>query len=386
MIQRTEQALLDTVRAFSSPYHDTHAIARLLRAAGLLIAIFIGGTIGYYILGDGEFDLLTCAYMTLITLTTIGYGEVLPIIGHTDRILFTIVLVFMGMGTVLYFFSQLTAFIVDGELTDLFFHRSMRRAINKLDKHFIVAGVGSTGRHVLDEMIKSGKPCLVIEANPKQIEAAEAELDAQFGHRIPYVIGDATDDITLQEAGIERALGIVFALGNDRDNLFATITARSLNKDIRIVTRGQNKQSKAKFERAGATEIIYTNVLGGMRMAAEVIRPEVTGFLDLMMKDHDEVRRIEELEVPPDSPLVGKRLREIGLRQHVDALIIAMVDKASPGDKKNQNARFNPGPDCIIEANSKLILLLRVQDIPTIEALLCGKPLPKKGLLSVLKG
>ena len=358
--------IMDMMRNLSSPRHDSRGVARLGRAAGLLLTIFVGGTFGYYIIGRGEYDLLTCAYMTVITLTSIGYGEVIPISGQTDRVIFTIILVVLGMGSMFYFVSQLTAFIVDGELRDLFFHHKMKRGINQLKNHFIVAGVGSTGQYVLKEMVRSGKDCIIIESNTERLELLEEELEASFGHDLPYVIGDATDDDVLEEAGIKRAVGIVFALGNDRDNLFATITARSISPDLRIITRGENPQSKKKFHRAGATSVIYTNVLGGMRMAAEVIRPEVTGFLDLMMSDHGEVRRIEELEVPSNSPLVGCTLRQMNLREHTDALVVAIHDH------EDDDYNFNPGPNCTIHPGDKLILLTLIKDIPAIEAMLHG--------------
>jgi voltage-gated potassium channel len=183
---------------------------------------------------------------------------------------------------------------------------------------------------------------------------------------VPYIVGDATEDHTLQEAGIDRALGIVFTLGNDRDNLFATISARSLNPNMRIVTRGENPQSEQKFLRAGATSIIFTNVLGGMRMAAEVIRPEVTGFLDLMMHDHGEVRRIEELRIPKGSSIVGKTLREANLREHADALVVAIYD-ITCGEYT-----FNPGPNQKLTEDTKIIVLTLVKDVPKIEKLLRG--------------
>lgn len=362
-----QKHIFKRIGVLSSRRADRHALTRLLRAAGLLLAIFILGTAGYYFLCDGQYDLLTCAYMTVITLTTIGYGEVIPVTDFPDRMVLTIVLVVLGMGIMLYFVSQLTAFVVDGDLRDMLFKRQMQKQIDRLDQHFIVAGIGSTGQHVLEEILRSNRPCLLLDHSHERIEVLMDEIEEHYGRRIPYIVGDATEDHTLAEAGIARAQGIVFTLGNDRDNLFATITARSLNPGVRIVTRGENPQSEQKFLRAGATSIIYTNVLGGMRMAAEVIRPEVTGFLDLMMHDHGEVRRIEELDIPDTSPLLNKTLRQANLRKHTDALIVATYSK------KAREYTFNPGPDCKLTADTKLIVLTLVSDVPRIEALLHGK-------------
>ena len=359
-------SLIARVRAISSRRADSHALTRLLRAAGLLLFIFLAGTVGYYVICRGEYGWLTCAYMTLITLTTVGFGETIPVTGHPERMVLTIGLVILGMGIMLYFVSQLTAFVVDGELRDMISQRSMRKDINKLSNHFIIAGMGGTGRHVLDEILKSDRACLLIDHSPETLAVMLEKIEHVHQRSVPSIVGDATEDHVLMEAGIERAQGIVFTLGTDRDNLFATITARSLNPDLRIVTRGENPRSEQKFLRAGATSIIFTNVLGGMRMAAEVIRPEVTGFLDLMMHQHGEVRRIEELEIPPHSPLAGKTLREADLRAHADALVVAIYDRAQDAYK------FNPGPNCALEAGNKLIVLTLIHDVPKIEKLLRG--------------
>ena len=358
--------LVERVRSLSSPRYDRTGFTRLVRAAGLLMLVFLSGTVGYYIIGGGEYTLLTCAYMTVITLTSVGFGEVIPISDFPERVVFTIVLLVLGMGMALYFVSQLTAFIVDGELRDIIFFNRMRRQILKIENHFIIAGVGSTGLYVLQEVIQSGRTCLVIDQRAEWLDEMSEQILERYGVQVPFIVGDATEDSVLREAGIERAVGIVFALGNDRDNLFATISARSLSPTTRIVTRGENPQSKQKFERAGATSTIFTNALGGLRMAAEVIRPEVTGFLDLMMSDHGEVRRIEELEIKEESPIVGKTLREANLRQHTDALIVAVYDQASA------EYTFNPGPDCTLSAHTKLIVLTLVKDVPKLEAILSG--------------
>lgn len=349
------------VRAtLSSPQHDKHALVRLLRSAGVLLGIFVAGTVGYYFICDQQYSLLTCAYMTIITLTSIGFGEVIPIKGYPDRMVFTITLVIFGMGLMLYFVSQLTAFVVDGDLRDMLSSQRMRKNIDRLDNHFIVAGLGATGRHVIHEMLRSERPCLIIERDEELAKA----FNQEHWLELPIVVGDATHDDVLKSAGIERATGIVFALGNDRDNLFATLSARGLSESVRIITRGENPSSEVKFRRAGATSVIFTDALSGLRMATEVMRPEVTGFLDLMMRDHGEIRRIEELEIPSKSPLIGQTLRQANLRRHSDALIVATHDR------ETDQYTWNPGPDYLLTTRTKLIMLCLVRDIPKIEALL----------------
>lgn len=336
---------------------------------GALLTIFVVGTVGYYVIGNGEYPLVTCAYMTVITLTTVGYGEIIPVAGNQEAELFTIILILFGIGTFLYFVSSLTAFVIEGELIDLLWRKKLDKKINKMQEHFIVAGVGNTGSHVLHEIAASNRDCVIIDRDLEGIYRLFDETDIE----VPFIEGDATDDEILIRAGIERAAGVVFSLGNDRDNLFATISARRLNPKACIVTRGEDPRSEQKFVMAGATSVIYTNVLGGMRMAAEVLRPEVTTFLDLMMVDQEHYRMVEELPVPSSSPLVGKQIRDLGLRECCDALIIAVWDQ------EIQEYQFNPGPEYVIPADSKLIVLTLIEDVPTIERLI------KTGELTVKK-
>jgi len=356
IIQSIEQYL-------SSWRHHSTTLVRLIRAAGLVVGVFFIGTFGYWTLSGREYDLLRCAYMTVITLTTVGYTEVIPVTAHPGMEVFTIVLIVMGMGTVLYFVSSMTAFIVDGELRDLLYKRKMEQQIANLDNHFIVAGIGTTGEHVLTEMLESKRDCVVIETREDRIEEVQAATDFEF----PYIQGNATDDAILIDAGVKRASGLICSLGNDRDNLFVTISARSLNEELRIVTRGSHPASEKKFKMAGASSVIYTNVLGGMRMAAEAIRPQVTTFLDLMVQDHGHYRRVEEMDIPSNSPLIGHVLRDIPIRKHTDALIIAVYDCIE------EEYTFNPGPTYELTEQSKLIVLTLIDDIETIQQIIDGE-------------
>ncbi len=354
--------LFENLRDLKGRTAADSGFVRLLRAGGLLVGVFLIGTLGYWWAAGGEYGVIDSAFMTAITLTTVGYGETIPVSHDPALQVFTMVLIVSGMGIMLYFASALTAFIIEGELRDLIWKRRMDREIDKLQNHFIIAGIGSTGSHVLREVLKSNQRCVIIERDRDRIDHELSELD----HDFLYVVGDATHDELLQEAGIERAKGLVVSLGNDRDNLFVTITARSINPELRIVAKGEHPQAEQKFKMAGATSVIYTNVLGGMRMAAEAIRPEVTTFLDLMMRDQNHYRRVEEIPVPDDSPLIGRRIRDTQIRRHTDALIIA-VHRGDDGEYV-----FNPGPDYELPKNSKLIVLTLVDDVKTIEALVRG--------------
>lgn len=352
------------MRRLGKSQYDETALLQLLRATGLVIFVFAVGTLGFYVAQPPPGDLLKAAYMTVITLTTVGFHEVIPVTGDPGLQVFTTAIIVAGIGTTLYFFSTLTAFIVEGGLRDLLRYRRMRQTIDELEEHFIVAGIGNTGEYVLREMLDSQRDCVVIDDNKERVtELVESDDIAEF----PFIIGDATSDEILEMAGIDRAMGLVVSLGNDRDNLFVTITAKSLNPDLRVVARGQHPEAEQKFKMAGATSVIYTNVLGGLRMASEVIRPEVTTFLDLMMKDHGHYRRVEELEIPEDSPLIGQQIQETGIRQFSDALIIAVYHC------EDDEYTFNPGPDHLITSDTKLILLTLIEDIESLEALVSGE-------------
>lgn len=340
----------------------TDTLVRTFRAAGLVFMVFVIGTLVYWFVSGDEYGMLECAYMTVITLTTVGYTEVIPVREYPGLQAFTIVLIVLGMGSVLYFVSSLTAFIVDGELRNFIKMRRMRKRIDELDDHFVVAGIGNTGEYVLDEMVSSRRDVLVIDSNRERLEDVHEQLDIDF----PYIVGDATEDDCLIEAGIERADALVCSLGTDRDNLFVTISARSLNPDLRIVTRAYEPESEQKFKMAGASSVIYTNVLGGLRMAAEAIRPQVTTFLDLMMQDHGHYRRVEELDIPEDSPLVGTEIQNTGIREQTDALIIAVYEQS------NDEYIFNPGPTYTLTGDTKLIVLTLIEDVERLESLIDG--------------
>jgi voltage-gated potassium channel len=328
--------------------------------------------LGYYVFSGGKHSLLACAYMTVITLTTVGFGEAIEVQNNPGMEVFTIFLITLGMGATLYFGSALTAFIIDGELRDLIRLRRMERIIEELEDHFIVAGIGNTGEYVLNEIHESQRDCVVIDNDEERIHEVREELEFEF----PYILGDALDDDTLVEAGIDRADAVICSLGSDRDNLFVTISANNLaddlNPDLKIITRGSDPDSEEKFISAGATSVIYTNVLGGMRMAAEAIRPEVTTFLDLMMREEerDHSRRVEEISIPEGSPLIGQTLANSSLRQHTDALIIAVYDE------QDDDYVFNPGPDYQLDSQTKLIMLTRIEDIETIEKITYGDLAP----------
>jgi len=322
---------------------------RLLVPFVALCVVVAAGAGGYYLLGDGRWSLEDCAYMTVITLTTVGYGEVLPGFDEVAHVReFTMIIIVLGMGTFLYFASQVTALIIEGDLKRAYQHRRMGKRILKMKNHYIVCGVGSTGRHVMEELIIAGKPCVAVDANAERlVELAAMFREGQFN----YVVGDATDDEALKQANVEEASGVVAALADDKDNLYLTVTVRSINPRARIIARGSDLPVLEKLRRAGAHAVVSPNFIGGMRMVSELLRPHVVRFLDEMLRDTDTHVRIEEVEVPRGSPLVNKRLRETGFRTELEVGVVAVLDA------KGAEYTYNPGAEFTIEEGVTLVVL-----------------------------
>jgi len=208
------------------------AYGRLVSAAGVLAVVVLLGATAYYTVGEGQWTWFDCFYMTIITLSTVGFAEVLEGMNEIPEArAVTITLIVLGSGTLLYFISSLTALIVEGDLQGILRKRSMQRAIGALKDHIIVCGIGTTGRHIAIELGAVGIPFVVIDRDRARLE----ELNEEFDEELLFVLGDATDDHSLELAGVERARGVISALNDDKANLFVTISARALNPDARIV-------------------------------------------------------------------------------------------------------------------------------------------------------
>lgn len=330
---------------------------RLFRAGLLQLVIFVFGAGGYYVLTDEGVSLLDAAYMTVITITTVGYDESIPVDHDPVLQIFTIFLIIIGMGAVLYFVSVLATFMIEGELRDLFRRARMNKAIDAMEAHFIVAGLGRTGRNLARDVIARTRQCVLIDQEQERIE----DYLRGEGVDAPYVIGDATDDEILKKAGVERARGIAICLGDDKENLFATISAHRLNEELRIITKGDDPRSEEKFLMAGADQVIFINSLGGRHMAAQLVQPRITDFIGLLFSHPERDHDIDRIRIPAGSPLAGRTLREIALRRHTGALVIAMIT----ADGEN---RFSPGPEDKVEAGGELVVLAKNEEFEKLES------------------
>ncbi len=320
---------------------------RIIKAlSALLIAITVG-TIGFWIIEGGKASVGDCLYMTIITLSTVGYGEVIPMSALGRG--FASFLIIFGMGTLLYFASTVVAFWVELDMTEVRRRRKMQKTINSLDNHVIVCGVGATGGHVVRELIATRTPFVMIDTDQERLDRLDAVAGEQ-GQRGLSVVGDATDDKILAEAGIERARGLVAALRNDKDNIYIILSARYTNPKLRIIARAMEKDAPPKMIRAGADQVVSPNLIGGLRIASEMLRPEVVEFLDMMMRDMDKHTRIEQVTLPLESPLEGKKLSDTNIRKSTDVLVIAVRNK-------DGKYTYNPGPDTVLSQEATLIVL-----------------------------
>ncbi len=317
---------------------------RLFTIGAIISGIVLAGSLGYYFLFDMEVNFMDCVFMTVISLTSVGYGEVLPVTGNPRVEVFTIILITFGMGIILYGISTLTAILVEGELSGLLRRRKMDNQISKLRGHYIVAGGGETGLPVVAELVENIEQVVLIEIDPEKI------TKFSFVKNLLYVEGDATEDENLLAAGIKHAAGILVCLPSEKDNLYITMTARMLNSKIRIISRIVNPKLAPKLLKAGADRVVSPNNIGALRMASEMIRPTVVNFLDNMLRSKQGHMRINQIEVTINSGFVGKELRTSGLRDRYDLLVLGAKE---PG----KDTTFNPPPTHILTQDMTLIVM-----------------------------
>ncbi len=311
---------------------------RVVQVSFLLVAVAIVGTLGYVVLeGWSIYDGL---YMTMITLATIGYGEVHPLSAAGRA--FTMVLIVVGVGLVAYGFATLTAFWVEGSVSDVWERRRMELQISKLKDHVVVCGGGQTGRHIAEELQKAGMPFVVIE----QDEARRQALMKTCEHALT-IAGDATDIEVLKHAGVERAFGLAACMPADKDNLFALLTARDLNPTMRIVTRVIADDANSRLQKVGADAVVSTSRIGALRIASEMLRPHVVSVLDAMLREPSPIR-VQEVRVGAGA--AGRRLCDLRMQERAGTIVFAMREAGS------RRHIFNPPPERILAEDDILIL------------------------------
>ena len=328
---------------------------RIIISLAIFVAIFLLGVVGFKLIGGSQWSLLDSLYMTVITLSTVGYGEVGNLSVNPAARIFTVIFIILCLGTIAFAVSSITSFIVEGELKNILGRKRMEKEISKLKDHYIVCGSDETAQTIIQELILTRRKFVVIEPEQEKIERLSS-----LGN-ILFIQGDPAEDDVLLSAGIERARGILLSLPNDEANLFVTLTARSLNPKIRIVTKGIDIKSHEKMKRAGSDAVISPTFIGGMRMVSEMIRPTVVSFLDMMLREREKVLRFEEVSVSQSSPLVGKKIGEAKLEEKTGALLVAIRRKGSA------DYEFNPSREAEIETNDTLVFIATPEMVKELE-------------------
>ncbi|MGM0396736.1 MAG: potassium channel family protein [Bacillota bacterium] len=320
----------------------------------ILIAIVLVGVTGYRILLDvGYIDAL---YMTIITISTVGYTEVATMTPQAK--LFSIFLIIISLGTVGYAFTRIVSSLMEGDIRKAIRRRIMERKISDYNNHYILCGAGETGWHAMKRFQKSNVNLVVIDKDENVI----AEL---LEEGVSAILGDATMDETLQRAGIKKAKGLICSLSKDSENVFTVLTARELNKNLYIVSRAIDKSSHDKLKRAGANNTISPDEIGGSRMAALMLRPNVISFLDIITHAGDIVLDLEDVVICDNSPIMNKSLRDVRIPEKTGLIVLA-IKKIS--QKKLQ---FNPHSDELLEVGDTMIVLGTQDQVKKLRRLAC---------------
>ena len=305
-------------------------------ALGALLAVTVFGTVGYMLLG---FTFIEALYQTVTTVSTVGFREVRPL--TTTGLVFTIVLIALGVGTVLYNLGVLVETVIEGHLRDELERRRMNARITALRDHVIVCGHGRVGRAAAEFLVAGGHRVVVVDSDPARL----ASLDA----RVERVAGDVTDDEVLRTAGIATAAAVIVALETDADTVYVTLSARAMRPDVTIVSRARTTGSTGKLELAGATRAVNPQRIGGRRLAAFALQPDVAEFLDVVMHDEDLDWRIEQ--VVAGAGAAGRTLGELGVRERTGALLLAIRRTAG------ERLEANPPSDLGVPEGAVLIAL-----------------------------
>ena len=323
---------------------------RLALPLGALVVFIAIATAGYRII-DERFSILESLYMSLITVTTVGLGEVHPLT-EAGRI-WTIFVTVGGVLINAVVLSLVVAMIVEGQVRNLFGRHAVEREIAKLSGHVIVCGYGRMGSMVAERLIQAGKSVVVVDRDAERTAAAERAGMA-------FVLGDAQEEATLRSAGIDRAGVLIATLRDDADNVFVTLSVRQIHKDLQIIARAQQANTEGMLIKAGATRVVCPQVIGSTRMADVVIRPAVVDFVEMSHKGVD--LEMDQLRLGADAPLVGKTLAELALPRRAGVVVVAVL-------RADGKAIYHPKPETTLSAGDTLVVVGRKGVAATVQRL-----------------
>jgi len=314
-----------------------------------LAAALLLGTIGFHLI-EG-WSIADSLYVTVQTLTTVGYGDLTPRNGSGR--LFAVVVMLVGAGGVALAVSTIVQSIVQLELVWTFGQRRRSRKMSKLRDHFIICGSGRVGSHLVRDILSANESFVVIEKDQQRA--------AEFSQRgVNVLVSDATLEETLRDAGVEHARGLATCLPDDADNVYVVLTARDLNPHLRIVARAAEEQAEGKLLRAGANHVIAPTIIGGHRMAVALTKPAVNEFIDSFTANELGLG-FEQVEVDASSPLVGQELRSTKIRSELDVIIVSIR-------RRDGQVIFNPAGEAIIENGDILIAIGRAESLAKLNA------------------
>ncbi len=326
---------------------------RIALSAGLIILVISFGTSGY--MGIEGWNFLDSLYMTIITLTTVGFREVHDL--SSGGKLFTIILIIGGVGTVLYAFSTGAKFVIEGELQEMFGRKRLEKRLKELKKHYIICGYGRMGKIIARELGHEKLDFVVIEKNGAVLDDKEENIIIQ---------GDATKDELLKKAGIKRARCLISVLPTDAENLYVVLSARGLNPDLVIVARAGEEGSDKKLLRAGADRVVSPYHIGGLRMAHSVLKPAVVDFIEFATKSGNIDLQIEEIIIQEGSDLVGQTLDQCGIGRELGIIIVAIK-------QQNGEMKFNPTFRTALEAGDTLIAVGETSKLEMLERMAASR-------------
>ena len=315
---------------------------RFVWVGAILIAIILIGMVGYWFIGGGQYSLVDTLYMTVITITTIGFHEVIDLSGNVGGRIFTIFIAIAGVGVMAYIVTNITALLVEGELTDSFRRRKMEKIAGNYKDHYIVCGLGSVGFYIANELYDTKRPHVIVDVHKQNIEKSLKSL-----HDEVFIEGDATDSTTLLKAGIERAKGLFAVTGDDNQNLVVSLTAKQLNPRLKVVASCDDMRNNEKMKKAGADAVVSPTAIGGLRIASEMVRPTVVSFLDTMLRDKERSLRVEELPVPES--FVGQPISALNLKRCSHTLLLAI--------KTKEDWVYNPSESYVIDQKNTLVFM-----------------------------
>ncbi len=320
--------------------------ARLRIGLVAFAAVVFTGFVGYQLI-EG-FSALDALYMTVITVTTVGFGEIRPL-GAVGR-MFTIGLIAAGVTAVGFMVTGGAEFVLEGHLRRIIERRRMDRSISHLDGHVIICGLGRVGRRLADELRADGVPFVIVDND-------DARLEEAVEHRYPYVDGDATEESALTEAGVERARALVACVNSDADNVLITLTAKGMRPDLVVIGRAKVEENEAKFKRAGADRVIAPTTIGGRRIAQLLTRPVVADFLEQVGGSSGLEYSFEEIAIRHSSPLVGVKLRDTQIRERWGCTVLAIRHA------DNTSLDTHPDPDAQLSAGEVLVVIGSVPEL-----------------------